>query len=63
MTAPAGVAVCRVDDVPDGGSAGFTIDGPKGPLDLIVLRRSGTIFCYENSCPHLGTPLDWAPVV
>jgi nitrite reductase/ring-hydroxylating ferredoxin subunit len=55
------VTVCRLDDVPEGGSAGFTIEGLAGPLDLIVLRRAGTVLCYENACPHLGTPLDWAP--
>ena len=25
------------------------------------MRRGGQVFVYVNSCPHIGTPLDWAP--
>ena len=53
-------ALCRVDDIPEGGSAGF---GPAhgGFTGLFAVRRAGRVFVYVNSCPHIGTPLDWAP--
>jgi nitrite reductase/ring-hydroxylating ferredoxin subunit len=25
------------------------------------VRRGGNVVVYVNSCPHIGTPLDWLP--
>jgi nitrite reductase/ring-hydroxylating ferredoxin subunit len=33
----------------------------RAALRVIVVRRAGAVFVYENRCPHRGTPLDWAP--
>ena len=53
-------ALCRLDDIPDGGAKGF---GPPGGgfTGLFAVRRGGTAVVYVNSCPHIGVPLDWAP--
>ena len=50
--------LCRLSDVADGGSAAFepTINGQ--PRRLMAIRRGDRMFVYENSCPHLGWPLD-----
>ena len=32
-----------------------------GFVGLFAVRRSSEVFVYVNSCPHLGTSLDWAP--
>lgn len=53
-------ALCRLDDIPDGGSRGFG-PAPGGFIGLFAVRRGGAVFVYVNSCPHIGTPLDWAP--
>jgi nitrite reductase/ring-hydroxylating ferredoxin subunit len=52
--------LCRVEDIPEGGSRGF---GPArgGFTGLFAVRRGGRVFVYVNCCPHIGTPLDWAP--
>jgi len=53
--------ICNLNDVKDGNSLGLstTINGIK--KKLIVLRNKKNIFVYENSCPHIGTPLDIKP--
>lgn len=53
-------ALCRVDDIPDGGARGFAAAG-GGFTGLFAVRRAGEVYVYVNSCPHIGTPLDWAP--
>lgn len=52
--------LCRVDEVPDGGTRGFG-PAPGGFTGLFALRRGERVQVWVNSCPHLGTPLDWAP--
>ena len=56
-----GQALCAVDDIPDGGGTGLTLDGADGPLDIFVVRKGAAVRAYVNSCPHVGTPLDWVP--
>lgn len=53
--------LCRLDDIPDGGSNGFvreTVDGLRG---YMVIRQGDAVFVYVNSCPHVGLPLDLKP--
>lgn len=59
--ASGGQALCAVVDIPDGGGKGLTVDGAHGPLDIFVVRKGTTVSAYVNSCPHIGTPLDWVP--
>jgi len=54
-----GIALCRVDEIADGAARGFTIGDP--PLRIFVVRRGDAFYGYANRCPHVGTPLDWAP--
>lgn len=53
--------LCRLDEIPDGGSRGFTVETGRGPREIFIVRRGDALFAYENSCPHVGTPLDWVP--
>ena len=55
-----GAALCRVDDIPDGGAKGFP-PPPGGFTGLFAVRQGDAVFVYVNSCPHIGTPLDWTP--
>jgi nitrite reductase/ring-hydroxylating ferredoxin subunit len=53
-------ALCRVDDIPDGGGKGFP--APAGSFTgLFAIRQGNDVFVYVNACPHIGTPLDWVP--
>lgn len=53
-------ALCRFDELPDGGTRGFP-PAPGGFTGLFALRRGERVQVWVNSCPHLGVPLDWAP--
>jgi nitrite reductase/ring-hydroxylating ferredoxin subunit len=52
--------LCRVDDLPDGTARGFP-PAPGGFTGLVAIRRDNAVRVYVNSCPHLGTPLEWTP--
>ena len=52
--------LCRLADVPDGGSAALA--DPRGEeAGLFAVRRGDWVRVYVNACPHLGVPLDWLP--
>ena len=43
------------DDIPDNGSKGFQLENDK----YFAVKKSGKIFIYKNSCPHIGIALEW----
>ncbi len=54
---------CRVDDdLPGriGRPKGFP-PAPGGFTGLVAVRQGDAVYVYVNSCPHIGTPLDWMP--
>ena len=53
--------LCALDDIPDGGARGVTLGSGADRREIIVLRRGGAVFGYENRCPHMGTPLETFP--
>jgi len=53
--------LCRLDELSDPGSRGFSVPGPDGVWDIFVVRRGSDVFAYRNHCPHTGGPLDWVP--
>jgi nitrite reductase/ring-hydroxylating ferredoxin subunit len=53
-------ALCRVEEIPDGGAKGFP-PAPGGFVGLFAVRRGDEVRVYVNSCPHIGVPLDWVP--
>ncbi len=59
MTEP--IALCRLDEIPDGGCKGFVLGIGAATRELFGVRRGSRVFLYENSCPHTGGPLDWQP--
>lgn len=63
-TATGGRVLCRLDDIEDGQAKGFTLGaspGGEGPgaREIFVVREDDRVLGYVNSCPHLGTPLNW----
>ena len=61
MTSGEAVFLCGLDDVPDGGSNGFIAETPAGRQAFLVIRKGDNAFVYINSCPHIGSPLDFEP--
>ncbi len=54
--AAAGAALCRIEDIPDGGSLTAAI----GARPVILLRRGQAVWAYLNRCPHFSVTLDAA---
>ena len=55
------LALCRLGDIADGGSAAFEPVIGGRPRRLIAIRRDERVIVYDNACPHLGLPLDIVP--
>ena len=51
--------LCKLEDIEDGGSAGFTSEVDGKPRMILAVRKGKEIFVYINSCPHIGVPLDF----
>jgi nitrite reductase/ring-hydroxylating ferredoxin subunit len=59
--AQGGVRLCRLDDIPDGGSNGFVVERDGVRRGYLAVRRGGRVHVYVNVCPHIGSPLDFQP--
>ncbi len=55
-----GRVLCRLDELPDHGSRGFSLTGVT-MLEIFIVRSADRVYAYRNSCPHTGAPLDWFP--
>lgn len=60
LAAP-GQVLCRFDAIADPGGKGFVFGAGVERREIFVIRRGAEIFAYVNSCPHIGTTLDWRP--
>lgn len=54
-------ALCRLDEIPDGGATAVDAQLADGQESLILLRRGEQVQGYINVCPHAGRRLDYAP--
>jgi len=53
------VRLCRLDELPDGGSRGFD-PLQKGGDTLFVVRQGNHVHAWRNACPHInGAPMAW----
>ncbi len=57
--ATVGRVLCRLADIEDGQAKGFTLEAGPGGREIFVVLEDDRVFGYVNSCPHLGTPLNW----
>lgn len=53
--------LCRLDDIPEGGSKGFAADSDAFYADVFVVRTDNGVYAYRNRCPHTGAPMEWQP--
>lgn len=54
-------ALCRLEDIPDGGAVSADVDSSTGGFTLVLLRQGERVYAYHNECPHAGRRLDWSP--
>ena len=55
------VAVGRFDELADPDSREFRIGDGDWPFKGFVVRQGNDVFAYQNSCKHLGHPMNWKP--
>jgi nitrite reductase/ring-hydroxylating ferredoxin subunit len=53
--------LCRLDELGDPASRGFSLRLGETRLEMFVVRRGDDLVGYRNNCPHTGAPLDWSP--
>ena len=53
--------LCKATQLDRSGAHGRSIETPRGPIEVVVLRYGGKILGYINRCPHQGTPLETFP--
>jgi nitrite reductase/ring-hydroxylating ferredoxin subunit len=56
---PGEQALCRLEDIPDGGARGFLPNVDREDR-VFAVRRGNAIHAWVNCCPHNRRPLDWA---
>ena len=54
---PAGVGLCRLDDIAPGRARNFVLRIGTGRFHGFVVRRGGDVRGYVDRCPHSGLPL------
>lgn len=52
-------ALCRLEEIDDPGAKGFSLG--QEPREIFVVRQGMDVRAYINSCPHIGTPLEFRP--
>lgn len=53
--------ICRLDDLGESGSRGFSIGTGDWPLRGFVVPINDQVRGYVNSCPHARHPLNFKP--
>lgn len=61
MADEAEVAVGPLDELADPGCREFEIGDGDWPFRGFVVRQGDHVYAYQNSCVHVGHPLNWAP--
>ena len=53
--------ICSLSELADPGAYEFSVGEGAWPLQGFVVRFQDELHAYENSCPHLGVPLNYRP--
>ena len=54
-----GKTLFKLGDIESGDSTGLTAEVNGTLRMLLAVRKGNEVFVYINSCPHIGTPLDF----
>jgi len=51
--------LCAAAAIEEGKGRGFAFGSGLAREAVFIIRWKGRLYGYRNSCPHVGTPLDW----
>ncbi len=57
----AGDVLCQLGDIEDGKAKTFTFKKGTWRFEVFIQRQGEAFFAYENTCPHVGLPLNLNP--
>jgi nitrite reductase/ring-hydroxylating ferredoxin subunit len=49
--------LCHVDELAEGSARGFRFGTGAAVRAVFIVKKGGTIYAYDDACPHMGTPL------
>jgi nitrite reductase/ring-hydroxylating ferredoxin subunit/Fe-S cluster biogenesis protein NfuA len=52
------IEICELNDIPEGG----VLERGAGGVSVLLHRADGEVSCVENSCAHLGMPLEMGEI-
>ncbi len=55
------VAIGRLNELTNPGCREFRLGEGDWPFKGFVVRQGTDVFAYQNSCRHLGHPMNWKP--
>ncbi len=55
------ITLCRADEIAEGQAKSVIVGEGASRRDIVIVRRSGNLFAYVNSCPHQLMPLETFP--
>ena len=53
--------ICDINEIPENGARGFSIEAGTGELAFFIVRKNDRFHGYVNRCPHTGVTLNWQP--
>ena len=53
--------VCRLEEIADPGTRGFSLPGARFPDEYFLVHWYGKVYAYRNVCPHAGRFLNFKP--
>ena len=56
-----GTVLCSLDDIEDGAAKSFAWREGSRLFEMFIQRDGDAVFAYENTCPHIGLPLNFRP--
>ena len=49
----------HIDQLGELEARAFDLSPPDEEKRVLLVKKNKTIYCYRNSCPHTGAPLNW----
>ena len=55
------IVLCCTADIAEGTARSCIVGHGAARRDIVVVRKNGRFYAYENSCPHQAMPLETFP--